>query len=57
MLRRYYLVRNLKTGEEKLQFRQDFNPNYKWHRPEELLKINTMLQGFKDKTYRVVRVF
>jgi hypothetical protein len=57
MTRRYYLVKNLRTGEESIQLKQDFNINYSWHRPDELKSIKEILQGFKNKTHKIMKVY
>ena len=57
MIRRYYKVKNFKTGEEYIKLKQDFNISYKWHRPDEVLNIKNMLDGFKNKTYKIIEVY
>lgn len=56
MLRRYYVVENLQTGERQVKLKQDFNVNYKWHRQDELLNIKNMLEDFKNSVCKVTQV-
>lgn len=56
MLRKYYLVKNLVTGEEQIKLRQDFNVNYKWHRQDELIGIKNMLKDFQNGVCKVTQV-
>lgn len=56
MIRNYYIVKNLQTGEEYVKLRQDFNLNYKWHRNDELIAIKSMLRNFKSGVCKVIQV-